>query len=60
MYSAYRPDARVPAMVMAIVEKLAMAGLIFFGGWTRTPTATRLAVVDVVMAAVMVLCLAGP
>jgi hypothetical protein len=59
VYAAYHPEVRGPAMVVAAVEKLVLAGLIFFGGWPRTPTATRTAVIDAVIALVLVLCLAG-
>jgi hypothetical protein len=58
-YSASHPAVRAPAMAVAAVEKLAIAGLVFFGGWARTKAATRLAVVDAAMGAVLVVCLAG-
>jgi hypothetical protein len=59
VYSAYHPETRAPAIFIAAVEKLALAGLLFFGGWKRTPAATRLAVADAVMGAVLLFCLAS-
>jgi hypothetical protein len=59
LYAVGHPEVRLPAMLMAAVEKLALAGLVFFGGWKRTPAATRLAVVDAVMGVVLLLALAG-
>jgi hypothetical protein len=59
VYAAYHSEVQRPAMAIAAVEKLALAGLIFFGGWKRTPTSTRTAVVDAVMGLVLLLCLAG-
>ena len=59
LYAVGHPEVRMPAMLMAAVEKLALAGLVFFGGWKRTPAATRLAVVDAVMGVVLLLALAG-
>jgi hypothetical protein len=58
VYSAYPPEVRAPAIFIAAVEKLALAALLFFGSWKRTPAATRLAVADAFMAAVLVVCLA--
>jgi hypothetical protein len=59
IYAAAHPEVRSPAMLIAAVEKLALAGLLFLGGWKRTAAATRLAVVDAVMGVVLVLALAG-
>jgi hypothetical protein len=59
VYAAYHPALRVPALAIATVEKLGLAGLIFFGRWPRTPAATRLAVTDGVMVVVFILCLLG-
>ena len=59
LYAAYHPEVRVAAMTMAAVEKLGFAGLILFGGWKRTPTATRTALIDLAMAFVLLLALAG-
>ncbi len=59
LYAVGHPEVRTPAMLMAAVEKLAMAGLVLFGGWKRSATATRLAVVDAGMGAVLLLALAG-
>jgi len=59
LYAVGHPEVRAPAMLMAAVEKLALAGLLFFGGWKRTAAATRLAVVDAAMGVVLLLALAG-
>jgi hypothetical protein len=59
VYSAFHPEVRTPVMVVAIVEKLVLAGLTFFGSWKRTPAATRTAVVDVAIAVLLLLVLAG-
>jgi len=58
VYSAFHPEVRAPVMVVAIVEKLVLAGLTFFGSWKRTPAATRTAVVDVAIAVLLLLVLA--
>jgi hypothetical protein len=59
VYAAYQPALRVPAVVIAAVEKLGLAGLIFFGRWPRTPAATRLAVTDGLMVVLFILYLVG-
>ena len=58
VYSAFHPEVRAPVVVVAIVEKLVLAGLVFFGSWKRTPAATRTAVVDVAIAVLLLLVLA--
>lgn len=59
VYSAFHPEVRAPVVVVAAVEKLVLAGLVFFGGWKRTPVAARTAVIDVVIAVLLLLVLAG-
>jgi hypothetical protein len=59
VYSAFHPEVRAPVLVVAIVEKLVLTGLAFFGGWKRTPAATRAAVVDVAIAVLLLLVLTG-
>jgi hypothetical protein len=59
IYAASHPEVRATAMVIAAVEKLALAAFVFFGGWKRTATATRTAVVDAAMGVVLLLCLPG-
>ena len=59
VYAAFHPEVRFVAMLIAAVEKLGLAALLFFGGWKRTAAATRLAVADTLMGVVMVLCLLG-
>jgi hypothetical protein len=59
VYAAYHPVLRVPALVIATVEKLGLAGLVFFGRWPRTPAGTRLAVADIVMAVIFILYFVG-
>lgn len=58
VYSAFHPEVRAPVVAVAILEKLAFAGLAFFGSWKRTPAATRTAVVDVAIAVLLLLVLA--
>ena len=58
VYAAYHPPVRAAAMCVAGVEKLGLAGLVLFGGWKRTPTATRLAAADAVMGLVLLFGLA--
>ena len=57
VYAAFHPEVRAPVVVVAIVEKLTLAGLVFFASWKRTPTATRTAVVDVAIAVLLLLLL---
>jgi hypothetical protein len=59
VYSAFHPEVRAPVVAVAIVEKLVLAGLAFFGSWNRTPVATRTAVVDLAIAALLLLVLVG-
>ena len=49
VYAAYHPEIQAPVMLFAAVEKLALAGLIFFGRWPRTPLGTRTAIIDLVI-----------
>ena len=46
VYGAYHPAIRDPIMVVASVEKLVFAMLIFFVPMSKTPVATSLAVGD--------------
>lgn len=55
VYAAYHPEIRVPVMLVAALEKLALAGLILLGRWPRTALATRLAFIDAVIAVVFLL-----
>jgi hypothetical protein len=59
VYAGYHPEVRGPVMLVAAVEKLGLAGLVLFGRWPRTPLATRMAVIDVVIAVVFLLYLGG-
>lgn len=59
VYSAFHSEVRAPVVVVAITEKLVLAGLVFFGSWKRTPAATRTAVVDVAIAVLLLLVLAA-
>jgi hypothetical protein len=59
VFAAFHPEVRALVVVVAIVEKLTLAGLAFFGSWKRTPAATRTAVVDVAIAVLLLLVLAA-
>ncbi|HMK73296.1 MAG TPA: hypothetical protein VK454_08145 [Myxococcaceae bacterium] len=55
VYAAFHPEVRTPAVAVAFVEKISLAPLVFLGGWRRTAAATRMAVIDAVMAVVLLL-----
>lgn len=57
VHSAFHPEVRAPVVVVAIAEKLVLAGLVFSGTWKRTPAATRTAVVDIAIAVLLLLVL---
>ena len=59
VYSAYVPATRVPILAAAIIEKLAIVALIFFGPAKRTVAMTAIAVMDGTLAIVFVAYLAG-
>jgi hypothetical protein len=59
VYSAYVPVSRVPILTAAIIEKLAIVALIFFGPFKRTLTITVIGIVDGVLAILFIAYLAG-
>jgi len=59
VFSAYAPTIRTPVLVAAIVEKFAMALLVFFGPVKRTSVMTAIAIVDGVFAILYVLYFVG-
>jgi len=59
VYAAYQPSVRVPSMVIGTVEKLFLAGLVFFGYMPKTGRTTALAVADTSMAFLYLMYFAG-
>ncbi len=59
VYSAYFPATRAPILTAAIIEKLAIVLLIFFGSAKRTVAMTALAVMDGTLVILFVAYLAG-
>jgi hypothetical protein len=60
IYAAYHPDVRVPIMVAAIAEKLAIGALIFASPFRKARLALAVAIVDPVIAVIYVTLLATP
>lgn len=58
-WSAYAPAIRVPVLIAAAAEKLAIVLLIFFGPLKRTTAMTAIAAIDGTFAALYVGYLAG-
>ena len=46
VYAAFFPDTRGPILTAAIVEKVIIFSLIFFGNSTRTTMMTAIAIMD--------------
>jgi hypothetical protein len=59
VYSAYFPATRAPILTAAVIEKLAIVVLIFFGPAKRTVAMTAVAVLDGTLAILFVAYLAG-
>jgi hypothetical protein len=59
IYAAYHSEVRVPALIVAIVEKAAIVIGILKSSFRRRPTALVVAFADASMAAVYLLYLAG-
>ncbi len=59
IYAAYHPDVRTPVMVAAIIEKFAIALLVFGSSFRKKPVAALVAGADSVMALLYVAILAG-
>jgi hypothetical protein len=59
VYAAFQPSVRVPSMVIATVEKLFFAGLVFFGNMPMSAPTKALAVGDTGIALLYLLYFAG-
>jgi hypothetical protein len=59
VYAAFQPSVRVPSMVIATVEKVFFAALVFFGDIPRTVRVMALALIDTGIAVLYLMCLAG-
>jgi hypothetical protein len=59
VYSAYVPASRAPILTAAIIEKLAIVALIFFGPFKRTLAVTLVGIMDGVLAILFIAYLAG-
>ena len=59
VYCAYVPVTRVPILIAAVIEKLVIVGLIFFGPVKRTVPMTAVAALDGTLAILFVAYLAG-
>jgi hypothetical protein len=59
IYAAYRAEIRVPALIVAIVEKATFALAVLLSPLRRYRTAFAAALADAVMAIVYVACLIG-
>jgi hypothetical protein len=59
VYSGYVPVSRAPILTAAILEKLAIVALIFFGPFKRTLAVTVIGIMDGVLAILFIAYLAG-
>jgi hypothetical protein len=59
VYAAYHPEARVPTLIVAIVEKAAFALGVFISPFRRRPAVLVMALADSGMATVYLLYLTG-
>ena len=59
VYSAYAPAIRVPVLVAAAVEKIALGPLVYFGPLKRTGGMTAIALGDGLFAILYIAYLAG-
>ena len=57
VFARYHPEVRVPVMVVAATEKLAMAALILVGPLPRRPLSAMIASADAIMAILYILAL---
>ncbi len=58
-YSAFFPASRTPILTAAILEKVVVVLLIFFGSEKRTATMTAIAIMDGILSAIFLAYLAG-
>jgi anti-sigma-K factor RskA len=59
MYAAYHAEIRVPTLIVAVVEKVAIALALFFSPFRGRPAVLVLALADAGMAAVYFMYLTG-
>jgi hypothetical protein len=59
VYAAYRPEIRVPTLIVAVVEKAAFAAAMLTSPFRRRPTVMVIALADAGMAALYLMFLAG-
>jgi hypothetical protein len=59
VYSAYSPSTRAPILTAAVIEKVVIVVLVFFGPVKRTVAMTAVAILDVILAILFVAYLAG-
>jgi|ERR1700722_15741171 hypothetical protein len=57
--AGYQPEVRIPVMIAAVVEKLAIGVLVFAGPWRRRPGAAAVAGTDTVIALLYIWLLWG-
>ncbi len=58
-YSAYVPASRVPILTAAIIEKIVIVALIFFGPLKRTVAMTVIGIMDGMLTVLFIAYLAG-
>ena len=59
VYAAFEPPCRFPSLLMAILEKIVFAGLVFLGPFKNFRPAQLAAVGDGVLALICLSCLVG-
>jgi len=59
IYAAGHPEARLPALVVGAIEKLAFVAMIFFTPLRRRPIAALAATADAIMTVLCVVLLVG-
>src|SRR5262245_38445086 len=59
IYAAYHPEVRVPTLIVAIVEKVALVLGLLISPFRRRPTVLAVALADAGMSAVYVMYLTG-
>src|SRR5215475_4699775 len=59
IYAAYHPEVRVPTLIVAIVEKVALVLGVLISPFRQRPTVLAVALADAAMSAVYVWCLTG-
>jgi hypothetical protein len=59
VYSAYNPMTRVPILTAAVIEKVLIVALIFFGPAKRTLAMTAIGILDGILAVLFVAYLGG-